>query len=112
MWLAGLRGVAGGRDNQGCRGKAAAGKEAQGKSKSMKETWPLLHCISSKTQAQFIQCVYDQYGVDLLPLLEEQPKQPAAKVEYALELEDTEEVAKIMSQAPASKKELEVDNGP
>lgn len=55
------------------------------------ETWPLWKCMQPDKQAQFIQDIWDKFGVDLL-----KEDKPTASVTYSGKIESLEEIDKLM----------------
>jgi len=60
-----------------------------------RDTWPLWKCLNAKSLAQFIQDVWDKYGIDLL---KEDKLGPS--VTYKGQIESLEEIDKLIRQKP------------
>ena len=57
-------------------------------------TWPFLKCIRDESLGQFIEDVWEKFGIDLL-----KEDKPGAPVTYSCQVEDeedTEEIDKLM----------------
>ena len=63
--------------------------------KTDRSTWPLWQCISIEKQAQFIQDVWDKFGIDLL-----KEDKPGDSVTYRGKIESLEEIDQLMRKPP------------
>lgn len=66
--------------------------------KTERATWPLWQCISPEKQAQFIQDVWDKYGIDLLK--DYKPGAPITHPGKFGNIENPEEIDRLMRQKP------------
>lgn len=71
------------------------------KQETKPHTWVLWKCLRPEKQAQFVQDVWDKFGIDLLLY-----DNPVAPVTYKPKLEDSNEIDKIMRKPPMSRRAL------
>ena len=62
----------------------------------MQSRWPLFWCLKTETQAKLMQFYYDKYG-EILDI----PPQTSKGVWQSVQLENLEEIDRIMRQAPS-----------
>ena len=62
------------------------------------ETWPLWQCIKAESQAQFIEDVWEKFGIDLL-----KEDKPTAFITYSGKIEGIEEIDKLIREKPRYK---------
>lgn len=62
------------------------------------ETWPLWKCIKAEKQAQFIQDIWDKFGIDLL-----KEDKPGTSVTYLGKIESLEEIDQLIRKRPRYK---------